>query len=157
MKLSALKAHLSELNSLQFSLPNGNQVPAHFHVTEIGLIDKKFIDCGGTIRHKQRISMQLWEAEDFEHRLKPTKLLGIIRKADRLLDFPDLTVEIEYQSDTIGRYELEIDSGVFCLKPLMTACLAEDKCGIESKPKVALASIGNAQEDNTCVPGSGCC
>lgn len=31
-----------------FKLENGNSVPEHFHVTEVGIITKDFIDCGGT-------------------------------------------------------------------------------------------------------------
>ena len=42
MKLSALKIILQELNQVEFILPNGDKVPEHFHVTEIGKIEKTF-------------------------------------------------------------------------------------------------------------------
>jgi len=47
MKLSEFKHLLSNLETLHFRLENGHQVPVHFHVTEVGMITKKFIDCGG--------------------------------------------------------------------------------------------------------------
>jgi hypothetical protein len=50
MKLSTFKEKLEGLSQLVFTLPNGHQVPAHFHVTEVGQVTKHFIDCGGTVR-----------------------------------------------------------------------------------------------------------
>ena len=35
MLLSAFKQTLSELDTLKFQLPNGQFVPAHFHITEV--------------------------------------------------------------------------------------------------------------------------
>jgi hypothetical protein len=46
MTLSEIKENLKQLEELQFLLPNGDSVPPHFHVTEIGKITKQFIDCG---------------------------------------------------------------------------------------------------------------
>ena len=64
MKLSEFKRILSQLEQIQFQLPNGELVPAHFHVTEVGSISKHFIDCGGTIRQERVVNFQLWEAND---------------------------------------------------------------------------------------------
>jgi hypothetical protein len=50
MKLSEIKSHLGNLEQIRFQLPNGELVPEHFHVTEVGKISKYFIDCGGTVR-----------------------------------------------------------------------------------------------------------
>ena len=75
MKLSEFTQHLSGLKKIAFELPSGKLVPEHFHVTEIGRIDKNFIDCGGTIRKEQKISFQLWQANDYNHRLHPEKLI----------------------------------------------------------------------------------
>lgn len=52
MKLSQVKKHLSTISTLKFQLPNGELVPEHFHVTEIGKISNQFIDCGGTVRQE---------------------------------------------------------------------------------------------------------
>ena len=47
MKLSEVKSALTKLDTIAFQLPNGELVPTHFHVTEVGKISKHFIDCGG--------------------------------------------------------------------------------------------------------------
>ncbi len=70
MKLSEIKAHLAQAESVNFQLENGTPVPEHFHVTEVGVVTKDFIDCGGTVRHEKVANFQLWDANDFEHRLK---------------------------------------------------------------------------------------
>ena len=48
-------------------------VPSHFHVTEVGKITKHFIDCGGTVRNEEVVNFQLWQADDYDHRLHPEK------------------------------------------------------------------------------------
>ena len=71
MKLSEIKNELQKLTSIAFQLPNGELVPSHFHVTEVGKVTKHFIDCGGTVRQEEVINFQLWEANDYDHRLHP--------------------------------------------------------------------------------------
>ena len=83
MKLSEIKPLLSKVQSVSFILPNGQFVPKHFHVTEVGMITKNFIDCGGTVREEKMVNFQLWEANDFDHRLAPQnckKLLNFLKK-----------------------------------------------------------------------------
>ena len=109
MKLSEIKTHLQNLKTIGFQLPNGKLVASHFHVTEIGRINKHFIDCGGTVRTEDVISFQLWEANDYNHRLHPEKLVHIIELSEKVLGLPDLEIEVEYQGDTIGKYGLDFD------------------------------------------------
>jgi hypothetical protein len=155
MKLSEIKAILPTLSNVEFRLANGTFVPEHFHVTEVGQITKKFIDCGGVIRNEKVVNFQLWNADDYEHRLKPGKLLDIIELSERKLGIEDAEIEVEYQSDTIGRYDLDFNGKTFVLKSKTTACLAEDACGIPArKPMINLAP---SQNSSTCTPGSGCC
>lgn len=54
MKLSEVKQALLSIESLTFLLPEGVQVPAHFHVTEVGMITRHFIDCGGKERLEKK-------------------------------------------------------------------------------------------------------
>ena len=152
MKLSEVKNQLENLDTLLFQLPDGKLVPEHFHVTEVGFIDKKFIDCGGTVRHEQKASFQLWSSYDYNHRLHPEKLVNIIDISQKAVDLPDLDVEVEYQGDTIGKYDLEFNNGKFHLTNKFTDCLAKDNCEIP-KVKVDLS----AMTANVCEPGSGCC
>lgn len=156
MKLSEIKNILSTLENVAFVLENGNLVPEHFHVTEIGLITKNFIDCGGTIRNEKTINFQLWNANDFEHRLKPKKLLDIISLSEKALGIEDYEIEVEYQTETIGKYDLDFNGENFILLNKKTACLASDQCGVPTaKPKIKLSEIKN--QTNCCTPGGSCC
>ena len=154
MTLEQIKKILPTLDNVEFQLENGTFVPEHFHVTEIGVISKHFIDCGGTIRNEKVISFQLWNANDFEHRLKPVKLLNIIKLSEEKLGIEDAEIEVEYQSETIGKYDLDFNGKHFVLKNKQTTCLASDACGIPTeKQKVQLSELNNAK----CKPNSGCC
>ena len=156
MRLSEIKNALSEIEQVQFQLPDGSQVPSHFHVTEVGSIQKHFIDCGGTVRKEQVINFQLFTATDYDHRLSASKLRAIIELSERQLNLHDLDIEVEYQGDTIGKYGLEYVYGVFHLTSLKTDCLAKDKCGIPTeKHRVRLSTLQN--QESSCTPNSGCC
>ena len=155
MKLSAIKNQLEGLTQVNFLLPDGSQVPAHFHITEVGQVDKKYIDCGGTLREESKVTFQLWEDGDVDHRLAASKVLNILGLAERLLSIPDLEVEVEYQGDTIGRYGLDFKGADFLLTATQTDCLAKDNCGIPmEKLKIRLSTKPGS---GTCVPNSGCC
>ncbi|MCW3170621.1 DUF6428 family protein [Chryseobacterium sp. 09-1422] len=157
MTLEQIKEILPTLENVEFQLEDGTFVPEHFHVTEVGQINKKFIDCGGTIRQESVVNFQLWNADDYEHRLKPSKLLDIIKLSEEELGIENNEIEVEYQSNTIGKYDLEFNGKVFVLKSKTTACLAQDACGIPSdklKKNLAELPVTNA---NTCTPGGGCC
>lgn len=157
MKLSEFKLNLTGMTTVSFQLPDGSTVPAHFHITEVGHVQKRFIDCGGTTRLEDRICFQLWEAEDFDHRLQADKLMKIIELSERTLNLPDEEIEVEYQSATIGKYQLAFNGNSFELLTTQTACLAEDKCGIPpSKLKLNLVELSPSTK-TTCTPGGGCC
>lgn len=155
MKLTQFKKNLGQLSSLVFIQPNGHVVPLHFHLTEAGLSTKHFIDCGGTKREEKRITLQLWVAHDYEHRLDPAKLLTILKQFEMQFGSDDLDIEIEYQNETIGRYGLDFNGTHFLLKAKQTDCLASDHCGIPAeKIKLPLAEL---QSEACCSPKSGCC
>ena len=155
MKISEFLYALSGLESLVITNENGQPIPAHFHVTEVGQTTKNYIDCGGTVREDKCISMQLWVADDVNHRLSPQKLAGIILQSANLWKQEDLPIEMEYQEGTIGRYDVSFSNGKFMLCTKQTACLAPDQCGIpQEKVKLNLSEIKPA---TTCKPGSGCC
>jgi hypothetical protein len=156
MKLSEIKTHLNTATGVTFQLPNGTFVPEHFHVTEVGMITKNFIDCGGIVRKESVVNFQLWDANDFEHRLKAQKLLNIIALSEKVLGLEDLEIEVEYQDNTIGKYDLGYNGETFLLLNKQTACLALDQCcPPQEKQKVQLSEIGT--ESSCCTPGGGCC
>lgn len=154
MKLSEFRTALSSCQDLIFQLEDGTQVPSHFHITEMGLTTKHFIDCGGTERIERRATMQLWTSIDFDHRLKAEKVIGIMDKTHSLFIGQDPEVEVEYQMETIGRFGLEHGDGKFILTPIHTDCLAKENCGVpEEKMKIAMADVAQGG----CTPGGGCC
>tara|TARA_A100001011_G_C14165983_1_gene780323 strand:- start:346 stop:792 length:447 start_codon:yes stop_codon:yes gene_type:complete len=148
VKINDVKEKLNKLKSVKFILPNGMPIPEHFHVTEVGVVSKNFIDCGGTVRLDKIVTFQLWIADDFDHRLAPKKLLDIINLSQESLELDDLDIEVEYQSDTIGKYGLDFDGANFLLTNKQTDCLDKDKCGIDKT-----ISINNS----SCSPKIGCC
>lgn len=155
MKLSEIKKILVGAEGLNFKLENGTSVPEHFHVTEVGIITKDFIDCGGVVRHEKVANFQLWDANDYDHRLKAGKLLNIISLSEKVLGMEDSEIEVEYQAETIGKYDLGYDGENFLLISKKTACLAMDKCGVpEEKQKIEMINLGSG---STCTPGGGCC
>jgi hypothetical protein len=157
MKLSQLKQELVGVHELNFELPNGTFVPKHFHVTEIGQIDKHFIDCGGTVRNERTVNFQLWEAGDFDHRLAPKKLNDIIDLCEKVLNIEDGEIEVEYQNGTIGKYGLDFNGKNFLLTSKQTACLASDACGVnDKKQKLELSGL-QSEAKACCAPGGGCC
>jgi len=155
MKLSEIKNHLNNLEQITFMLPNGELVPTHFHVTEVGKITKHFIDCGGTVRNEEVANFQLWNADDYNHRLHPEKLVNIIELSEKVLGLEDLEIEVEYQAQTIGKFGLDFDGKNFLLTTKQTDCLAKENCGIPAeKPKRKLAEIN---DEPCCSPDGNCC
>jgi hypothetical protein len=157
MKLSEFKTLLSGLSSLDFVLESGMSVPAHFHVTEVGQVQKRFIDCGGVIRFEKKVSFQLWEAGDFDHRLAPLKLNDIIHLSEEKLAIEDAEIEVEYQQQSISKFGLTFNGTAFVLMALTTDCLAPDRCGIPvEKTKKDLRDLQPAS-GSCCTPGGNCC
>ncbi|MEJ6583172.1 MAG: DUF6428 family protein [Crocinitomicaceae bacterium] len=156
MKLYEIKNHLIAMKTIEFELPTGKKVPAHFHVTEVGKITKHFIDCGGTERKEEVVNFQLWEANDYDHRLHPEKLLKIIQFSEAKLNIGDVDIELEYQGESIIKYGVELKGQTFHLTSLHTDCLAKDSCGVSvEKQKINLIEL--QPSSNSCTPGGGCC
>ena len=135
MKLNELKSLLAEQPAarVRFQLPKGDLVPAHAHVTEVARVDKRFIDCGGTLRTETLCRLQTWFADDVEHRLTAGKLWKILIKAESGLQTGELDVDVEYEAGVITQSPLgsvtAVAGEVICiLTARHTACLAMDKC-----------------------------
>ena len=121
--------------AIQFMLPDGDYVPAHFHITEIGRVHKDFVDCGGTVRSSTACVLQVWVADDVRHRLDASTLARIFRTARPLLGSDELPMEVEYESGVVSQFPVSAaevtPSGIlFHLGAKHTACLAPDRCGV---------------------------
>ena len=130
--------------ALHLMLPDGDFVPAHFHVTEVGRVQKDFIDCGGTTRSVTTCQVQLWVAADTDHRLTAGKFASILTMAAPLLKSDALAVEVEHEGAAVSQFPLggvERTPGglLFHLGTKHTECLAPDRCGVPG------------------VAGAGCC
>ncbi len=135
--------------ALHLMLPDESFVPAHFHVTEVGRVQKDFIDCGGTVRSTTACVLQVWVADDTDHRLETNKLAKIVRLAAPLLKGDDLPVEVEYENGVVSQYPVSAaevtPAGVLLhLGTKHTACLAPDRCGV-------------GPTESACSPTAGCC
>jgi hypothetical protein len=135
MKLHELKTILAQNSAalVRFQLPNGDFVPAHAHVTEVARIDKRFIDCGGTLRTDTLCRLQTWFADDVDHRLTADKLAKIFTLAENVLLTEDLDVDVEHELGYITQFPLgsvEVVNGevVLHLTKRHTVCLAMEKC-----------------------------
>lgn len=140
MQLAQFKQLLSQHsdNSLGFIHPDGEPIPAEFHVTEVGHVAKKFIDCGGTVRSSEVVMLQTWVSEnDKDHRLTAGKLAKIIDLARSLIPSDELEVEVEYEGCVMSQYTVsgfQADGNElkFQLARKHTDCLAKEACGIGS-------------------------
>lgn len=133
--------------ALHLMMPDGSFVPAHYHVTEVGRVHKDFIDCGGTTRSTTTCVLQVWVADDTDHRLDTTKLAMIVRLAAPLLKATDLPVEVEYENGVVSQFPVAAaevtPSGVLLhLGTKHTACLAQDRCGVGAADAACCATPG---------------
>ena len=155
MTITEFKFHLRQNPdaALRFLHADGGLIPVHAHITEVGRVEKTFIDCGGTVRELRSCLLQIWVADDTEHRLTPGKLADILDRAAAILRSDDLPVEIEYEDFLVSQFPVaaaEAADGalVFALVTKHTDCLAKELC----LPQPADASTGGCG----CGP-SGCC
>lgn len=136
MNLKELKNILAknENKLVAFNI-NQEQIPAHYHLTEVGKENRIFIDCGGTKRQSEKCVLQLWVANDINHRLKSDKFAKILGLADNLFEHDIPEVYVEYEKETVSQYPIshfesndqQVD---FYLEKTHTTCLAPDKCGV---------------------------
>ena len=158
MKLSQFISSIDSIKEFTIQLPNGTFVPPHFHVTEMGLLTKNFIDCCNVVREEKVITFQVWFAGDLEHRLTSEKVHKITHASEKLFQSADLELEVEYQdAQTIGKFGLEFQNDIFQLTPKQTTCLAQDHCGIPADKMEPVTGACKPKESSCCTPDSGCC
>ena len=154
--LSHLNAHADK--PLLFVLPDGGIIPAHYHITEVGHVMKRFIDCGGTRRTLETCLLQTWVHDDVDHRLVSGKLATIFERAGDVLPHHNLPVEMEYEDGVVAQFPVEnaeIIDGALALHLGLkhTDCLARGIClpgECAPAPKIETAV-------SCCTPGSKCC
>ena len=167
MNITELKAQLRAHPELDVTIlrPDGTQVPAHYHLTEVGHVVKRFVDCGGKFRSNETCVLQTHygSPRDDGHRLNAGKFAKILELAQPILPADDLTVEVEYDAGVISQSPL---TGITLIDGTLqlelgakhTDCLAKEKCGIDDG---CGDSDGPAVEAVACcgapAGGKGCC
>jgi hypothetical protein len=143
-------------------LPGSQTVPASFHITEVGHVTKKFIDCGGKLHSLASCQLQVWLGDDTDHRLYAGKMSRVLElaKDKGVLPAEDLDVEIEYEDTAISQYTVwnvavTESAVVISLESKHTDCLAKELC---CPPTLLTMAQGtSAEAESCCAPGSGCC
>lgn len=135
MKLNEFKSLLTSNADKQFfiDLPNHNRVPQSFHITEVGLVSKTFIDCGGRTHTMRTCQLQVWVGDDEDHRLNAGKLAHILELSRSIVPDDSLDLEFEYEDEVISQYpvsgvELGNDAVTLQLTTKHTDCLAKEIC-----------------------------
>jgi hypothetical protein len=91
----------------RFLLPDGDSVPAHAHVTEIGHVVKNYIDCGGVRGKEEKVVLQTHVGNDTEHRLRSDRFSKILELGGRVLPNEQLEVDIEYDCCMVAQYPIQ--------------------------------------------------
>ena len=135
MTVSTLRTALAAATDLSITViwPDGEPIEAHFHVTEVGRVQRDFVDCGGTVRQVVTCLLQSWVGDDVEHRITGGKLLKAFVHAEPILRGEDLSVEFEYDACNVVQLKIisaVAESGrlVIRLGKKQTDCLAKELC-----------------------------
>lgn len=142
--VSALKAALAAAPSLPLTVlwTDGEAIEPHFHVTEVGRVQKDFVDCGGTVRRLVTCLLQTWVGDDTDHRITAEKLLKAFEHAAPIFGGEDLPVELEYETCNVVQVVIasitqESDRFVIQLGSKHTDCLAKELCVPNGEPAKA--------------------
>lgn len=149
MKLSAFTQQLAGHAShpVGFVFDDGEMIPQHFHLSEIGYITKNFVDGTGSIRKVELVQLQVWLGDDEPCPLTGAELAQLLDVAKHQLPSGDLDVEVEYEGCVISQYAVEaaLDTGTKLLFQLADKRM--------DSPAKSVAAAGTA----SCNGSTGCC
>ena len=108
MKLNELRRLLDRHPTAlpRFVLPTGDSIPAHTHITEVGHLDRNFVDCGGVTGKEEKLVLQTHVGDDTDHRLRANRFAKILQLRNSLLPNSDLDVEIEFDCCVVSQYPI---------------------------------------------------
>jgi hypothetical protein len=139
MKLHELVAALKESPATftRFVLPDGNYIPAHVHVTEVGHVVKNSIDCGGATGRSESALLQTHVGNDSDHRLKSDRFAKILQLGNRVLPEGEFDVEVEYDCCVVAQYPIveakrKGEHLELILENKRTQCLARERAKAEA-------------------------
>lgn len=101
---NALKANPNRFP--RFLLPDGDYIPAHAHVTEVGHLVRNFIDCGGLRGKEEKVVLQTHVGDDTDHRLRSDRFAKILRLGRGVIPTANLDVDVEYDCCVAAQYPI---------------------------------------------------
>lgn len=108
MKLDVLKELVAKHPRTfpRFVLPDGDHIPAHAHVTEVGHVVKNYIDCSGETGQEEKVLLQTHVGSDTQHRLRSDRFAKILELGGRIVRNDKLNVEVEYDCCVVAQYPI---------------------------------------------------
>lgn len=163
MTLSEFKTLLGQNRETLFQvvLPHGDAVPQSFHITEVGRVEKTFLDCGGKLHTRATCQLQVWVGPDEDHRIQAGKMADILGRARAVVPDDSLPLELEYEMESgfvsqfpVAGFEVSEGAVVLQLGVRHTECLALELCCPPAP--IALAVLPN-EATGDCGCGPSCC
>ena len=129
----------------RFVLPDGDYIPAHAHVTEVGHVVRNFVDCGGLTGKEEKVVLQTHVGDDTDHRLRSDRFAKILRLGDRVIPSADLDVDVEYDCCVVAQYPiaeatLDGENLNLILRRVRTQCRARQRSEGETAAGCCAAS-----------------
>ncbi len=129
----------------RFVLPDGDCIPAHAHVTEVGHVVRNFIDCGGLAGKEEKVVLQTHVGNDTDHRLRSDRFAKILRLGNRMIPSADLDVDVEYDCCVVAQYPIAEAAPAgehldLILQRGRTQCRARDRRGSEAAARCCAAA-----------------
>src|SRR5207248_11577347 len=90
----------------RFILPDGDYIPAHAHVTEVGYVVRNFIDCGGLTGKEEKVVLQTHVGSDADDRLRSERCATILQLGSRVIPVADVDVDVEYAGCVVAQYPI---------------------------------------------------
>ena len=170
MTLQEFKSLLQDNRGKLFQvvLPTGDAVPVSFHITEVGRVEKTFVDCGGKLHTRKTAQLQVWVGPDEDHRIQAGKMADILDRSVEIVPDDTLPLELEYEMENgfvsqlpVAGFSTSDEAVVLELGVRHTECLAPELCIVPAPTatqSVALTMAPSGAASNGCGCGpSGCC
>ncbi len=130
----------------RFVLPDGDYIPAHAHVTEVGHVVRNFIDCGGLTGKEEKVVLQTHVGDDADHRLRSDRFAKILQLGSRVIPSADLDVDVEYDCCVVAQYPIaEITRDAEHLNLILqrgrTQCRARERSDTETAVGCCTTSV----------------
>jgi Family of unknown function (DUF6428) len=90
----------------RFVLPDGDHIPAHAHITEVGHVVRSFIDCRGLTGKEEKVLLQTHVGNDTDHRLRSDRFAKILQLGNRVIPSANLDVDVEYDCCVVAQYPI---------------------------------------------------